>query len=133
MGRVGVVPASAREGRKRMEPGVIHIISEIGGCIIGLPPDTEGITQSLRSFARRQSMEQLELKDPLSQDLGKWAHMAEFAICEYGIEGPVLIGTHKGERVLLGVSKRYGYPAPGAPLNDIIKVVRFPSTPAEGV
>jgi len=71
-------------------------------------------------------MESLELMDPLNQDLGKWAHMAEFAICQYGIEGPVLAGAHEGERVLLGVSKRYGYPAPGTPLDDIIEVVKFP-------
>ena len=112
-----------------MEPGVIHIISEIGGCIIGLPPDTEGITQSLRTYARRQGMESLELMDPLNQDLDEWAHMAGFAICQYGIEGPVLIGMHSGDRVLLGVSKRYGYPAPDAPLHDIIEVVRFPKRP----
>ena len=102
------------------------MISEIGGCAIGLPPDAEGITQSLRTYARRQGMESLELMDPLNQDLGEWAHMAEFAICQYGIEGPVLAGAHEGERVLLGVSKRYGYPAPGTPLDDIIEVVKFP-------
>ena len=109
-----------------MEPGVIHIISEIGGCIVGLPPDTEGITQSLRTYARRQGMESLELMEPLNQDLGEWAHMAGFAICEYRIEGPVLAGAHEGERVLLAVSKRYGYQEPGAPLHDIVEVVKFP-------
>ena len=35
-----------------MEPGLIHIISEIGGCIIDLPPDTEEIERSLRKYAR---------------------------------------------------------------------------------
>ena len=109
-----------------MESGVIHIVSEIGGCIIGRPLDTEGIIQTLRSYARRQGMEFLELMEPLNQDLGEWAHMAQFAICEYGIEGPVLVGAHECERVLLGVSKRYGYPMPGVPLDDIIEVVQFP-------
>ena len=39
----------------------------------------------------------------------------------------MLVGTHQGELVLLGVSKRYGYPLVGTPLDDITEVVRFPS------
>lgn len=109
-----------------MEPGVIHIISVLGGCVIGLPPDTEEITRSLRNYAHCQGMEPLELLDPSSDDLDEWTDMWSFAIGEYGVEGPVLVGTQQGDRVLLGVSKRYGYPAPGATLHDIFRVVRFP-------
>ena len=39
----------------------------------------------------------------------------------------MFVGTHQGERVLLGVSKRYGYPLVGTSLDDIAEVVRFPS------
>ena len=65
-----------------MEPGIIHIVSEIGGCVVGLPPDTEGITRSLRSYASRQCMQSLRLLNPVNQDLGDWAQMAAFAIRE---------------------------------------------------
>ena len=109
-----------------MERGTIHVISEIGGCILDLPPDKRRITKSLRTYASRQDMAHLELLDPLTDKLGKWADMANFAIENYRIEGPVLVGIHCGDRVLLGVSKRYGYPRPGEPLHDILKVVRFP-------
>ena len=111
----------------RVNPGVVHIISEIGGCIIDLPPDREAITRSLRRYAHRQGMKQLDLLDPSTDDLGEWADMGTFAIQEYGIEGPVLVGTHQGDRVLIGVSKRYGYPAPGASLEDLFWVVRLPA------
>ncbi len=108
-----------------MDRGSIHIISELGGCVIGLPPDKEEIARSLREYARRQKMERLELLDPSTDDLGEWADMGIFAIREHRIEGPVLVGTHRGDRVLLSVSKRYGYPGRGAPLHDIYRVVRF--------
>ena len=108
-----------------MERGTIHIISEIGGCVIGLPPDRKGITTSLRSYARRQGMEHLELLDPLTDALDEWAEMWNSVMREYRIEGPILVGTHQGDRVLLGVSKRYGYPGPGVSLDDILKVVRY--------
>ena len=108
-----------------VERGTIHIISEIGGCVIGLPPDRKGITTSLRSYARRQGMEHLELLDPLTDALDEWAEMWNSAMREYGIEGPILVGTHQGDRVLLGVSKRHGYPGPGVSLDDIFKVVRY--------
>lgn len=109
-----------------MERGTIHVISEIGGCTIDLPPDTEEITRSLHSYAHSRGMEPLELLDPSTDALGEWADMGHFAIREYRIEGPVLVGTHQGGRVLLGVSKRYGYPVPGTPLDDIIRIFRFP-------
>ena len=109
-----------------IERGTIHIISEIGGCIIDLPPDREGIATSLRSYARRQGMEPMELLDPSIDSLGEWAEMGHFAMGEYRLQGPVLVGTHQGDRVLVGVSKRYGFPGPGASLDDIIRIVRFP-------
>ena len=109
-----------------MESGTIHIISEIGGCVLGLPPDKKGITKSLRTYARRQDMAHLKVLDPRTDNLGEWADMAYFAIENYSIEGPVLVGIHVGDRVLLGMSKRYGYPGPRAPLHDIFYVVRFP-------
>ena len=98
------------------ERGVIHIITELGGCVIGLPTDKEQIASSLRDYARCQGMERLELLDPSAGDLGEWANMATFAITKHGIEDPVLVGTHRGDRVLLGVRKLYGYPAPGVRL-----------------
>ena len=53
----------------------------------------------------------MALLNPLTDDLVEWADAAAFATTEYGIEGPVLVGMHiEEERVLLGVSKRYGYP-----------------------
>ena len=83
-----------------MDPGVIHIISQIGGCMVGRPPNKEKITESLRNYASWQGMEPLELLDPSTDDLGAWADMGTFAISKYGIEGPVLRGTHRGERVV---------------------------------
>ena len=109
-----------------MEPGTIHIISELGGCEVGLPPDTEEITNSLRNYARCQCMEALELVDPPTDDLGEWTDMWTFAVSEYEIEGPVLVGMHQADRVLLAVSKHYGYPGPEAPLDDTVTVVRLP-------
>ena len=102
--------------------GVLHIISELGGCVVGLPPDKENITASLRKYACRQGMEHLRLLDPSTDDLGEWADMGAFAIMTHRIEGPVLVGTHRGDRVLVGVSKRYGYPVLGAPLHDLFRV-----------
>ena len=109
-----------------METGLIHIISEIGGCIIGDPPDKDGISKSLLTYANRHDMADLKLLDPPTDNLGAWAGMAAFAIEEYGIEGPVLVGTCRGDRVLLGVSKRYGLPAPESTLDDIFEVVAYP-------
>ena len=73
-----------------MERGAIHIISEIGGCIIDLPPDREGIATSLRSYARRQGMEPMELLDPSIDSLGEWAEMGPF---RYGGVSPDPTGT----------------------------------------
>ena len=109
-----------------MAPGVIHIISEIGGCVIGLPPDTEEITRSLQNYAQQHGMETLRLIDPDKDDLDDWADMVALVVGEYGAEGPVLVGTHQGERVLVGVSKRYGYPIDDESLEDIISVSRVP-------
>lgn len=109
-----------------MTPGVIHVISEIGGCVIGLPPDTEEITRSLRSYAQQQGMETLILLDPEKDDLGDWGDMVAFAADQYGAEGPVLVGTHQGERALVGVSKRYGYPADDESLEAVVSVSRVP-------
>ena len=58
------------EKEESMEPGTLHVISEIGGCIVGLPPDEKEITDSLRNYARREGLESLELVDPASQGLG---------------------------------------------------------------
>ena len=115
-----------REG-ENMEPGTLHVISEIGGCIVGLPPDEKGITDSLRNYARREGLESLELVDPASQDLCSWEEMVKVAVKEYRVEGTVLVGTHDGDRSLVGVSKRYGLPVPGASLEDIVTVVRLPA------
>ena len=109
-----------------MTQGIAHIISEIGGCVIGLPPDTEGITRSLRSYAQQHGMEMLKLIDPYKDDLESWADLVASVVGEYGIEGPVLVGMHEGERVLVGISKRYGYPADDELLRDIILVSKFP-------
>ena len=53
--------------------------------------------------------------------------MVNVAVREYRVGGPVLVGTHDGYRSLVGVSKRYGLPAPGASLEDIVTVVRLPA------
>ena len=108
------------------ESGLVHIISELGGCIVDLPPDREAITKSLRKYARLKDMERLNVIDPSTDDSDEWADLSAFAVREYGVQGPVLVGTHRGDRVLVGVSKRYGYPAPGDPLHDIFRVVRLP-------
>ena len=108
-----------------MEPGILHVISEIGGCILGLQPDEEKVTDLLRSYARREGLQSLELVDSVAQDLGDWEEMVNVAIKEYGIEGPVLLGTHNGDRSLVVVSKRYGLSAPGESLEDIVTVVRL--------
>ena len=71
-------------------------------------------------------MEPMELLDPSIDSLGEWAEMGNFAMGEYRIQGPILVGRHQGDRVLVGVSKRYGLPGPGASLDDIIRIVRFP-------
>ncbi len=105
---------------------VLHIISEIGGCIVGEPSDEEGIEDSLRGYAFRHEMEGMKVIDPVTGDLGDWNDMAEHAVTNFGTEGPVLVGTHGDDRVLVGVSKRYGYPGPGESLRDIIRVVRLP-------
>ena len=110
-----------------MEQGVIHIISEIGGCVIDLPVDSEGIAKSLHNYAGRHGMESMELLDPEATNLGEWAGMAGYAMARYRIEGPVLVGQHDGERVLVGVNKRYGYPGPGVSLEPTYKVVTFSS------
>ena len=103
--------------------GVVHIISELGGCIVDMPTDKEEIARSLSDYARCQGMERLKLLDPSTGDLGEWANMATFAITKHGIEDPVLVGTHRGDPVLLGVRKLYGYPPPGVPLPpDILRV-----------
>ena len=105
-----------------VETGVIHIIGALGGCVIDMPPDKEGNARYLRDYALCQGMGQLELLDPAVGDLGEWTNMANFAIAKHGIEDPVLVGTHRGDRVLLGVAKYYGYPMPGAPLPpDIVR------------
>ena len=107
------------------EGGLIHIISELGGCIVDLPPDREAIMKSLRKYARLRDMERLNVMDPSTDDSGEWADLSTFAVRECGVQGPVLVGTHRRDRVLVGVSKRYGYPAPGAPMHDIFRVVRL--------
>ena len=108
------------------EGRVLHIISEIGGCVIGLPTDKEGIEVSLRRYALRHEMDDMEVMDPGTDDLGDWIDIAEHAVTHFGIEGPVLVGTYHQDRVLVGVSKRYGYPVPDDLLHDIINVVRLP-------
>ena len=105
---------------------VLHIISEIGGCIVEETPDEEGIERTLRRYALRHEMEGMEVMHPATNDLGSWNDMAEHAVTNFGTEGPVLVGTHEGDRVLVGVAKRYGYPGPGESLHDIINVVRLP-------
>lgn len=121
------------------EPGVIHIISEIGGCVVGRPPDVDGISRSLRFYAAEQGLEGLEvIKLPgqtrrggksfaAGESLGEWADIAEYAARECGIEGAVLVGRHQGQRALVGVSKRYGYPMPGASLDDEHLLIQFPT------
>ena len=121
------------------EPGVIHIISEIGGCIVGGPPDTDGISHSLRLYAAEQGLEGLEaIKLPVKarrggqartdgESLGEWGDLAEYAVRKWGVEGVALVGRHEGQRVLVGVAKRYGYPAPGASLDDRQIRIQFPS------
>lgn len=106
------------------EGSLIHIISELGGCIVDLPPDREAIERSLRKYARLQDMERLNVVDPSTDDSGEWVDLSTLAIRQYGVQGPVLVGSHQGDRVLVGVSKRYGYPAPGSPLHDTFRVVR---------
>ena len=109
------------------EPGVIHIISESGGCVVGLPPDVDGITRSLRFYAEAQGLEGLAVINPSGENLGEWADIAEYAARKCGIEGPVLVGLHRGQRALVGVSKRYGYPGPGASLDDEHILIQFPT------
>ena len=108
------------------EGRVLHIISEIGGCVIGLPTDREGIVGSLRRYALRHEMEGMEMMDPETDDLGDWTDIAEHAVTNFGVEGPVLVGIYEQDRILVGVSKRYGYPVRDDLLHDIIKVVRLP-------
>ena len=50
-----------------MDPGVIHIISEIGGCVVGRPPNKEKTTASLRNYASWQGMEPLELLEAVCE------------------------------------------------------------------
>ena len=88
-----------------METGLIHIISEIGGCIIGDPPDNKGITNSLQTYANRQDMADLKVLDPPTDNLGEWAGMAAFAIEEYGIEGPGACRNPPGRSRSLWVSR----------------------------
>ena len=107
-----------------VEQGVVHVIRELGGCEVGLPPDREGTTRSLREYARRRNMVGLKLLDPSTDDLGEWAKMVAFADREYDIKGPVFVGTHRRDQVLLGVSTLYGLPAYGAELGNL--VVEFP-------
>lgn len=108
------------------EGSLIHIISELGGCIVDLPPDRQAIMKSLRKYARLQDMERLNVMDPSTGDSGEWADLSMFAARKYDVQRPVLVGTHRGDRVLVGVSKRYGYPAPDAPLHDTFRVVKLP-------
>lgn len=108
------------------EPGVIHIISEIGGCVVGRPPDVDGISRSLRFYAEEQGLEGLQAINPAGASLGEWADIAEYAARKCGVEGPMLVGRHQGQRALVGVSKRYGYPGPGASLDDEHIRIQFP-------
>ena len=109
-----------------MVSGAIHIIWEHDGCIPDLPSDTEVTTRSLRDYAKQQGMEMLELLDPDNDDLGDWANMVAFAIGEYGLRGPMLAATHRGERVLVGVLNWYGYPSEEGVFGRQITVSRFP-------
>ena len=108
-----------------VKSGLIHIISELGGWVVGLQPDKESIARSLYEYARHQDMEHLKLLDPSIDDLGEWGEMVVFAFRQ-GVVGPVLVGRHMGDQVLLGVSNRYGYPAPGASAEALFRVVKFP-------
>lgn len=121
------------------EPGIIHIISESGGCVVGLPPDIDGISRSLRFYAAEQGLEGMEvIRLPgktrrggqgftAGENLGEWADIAEYAARKCGIEGAVLVGRHQGQRALVGVAKRYGMPAPGASLDDEHILIQFPT------
>ena len=108
-----------------VKSGLIHIISELGGWVAGLQPDKESITRSLYEYARHQDMEHLKLLDPSIDDLGEWGEMVVFAFRQ-GVVGQVLVGRHMGDQVLLGVSNRYGYLAPGASVEALFRVVKFP-------
>ena len=127
------------------EPGVIHIISEIGGCVVGGPPDVDGISRSLRFYAEEQGLEGLDVINlpgkprrggkgransetgaADGESLGEWADIAEYAVRKWGAEGVALAGRHEGQRALVAVSKRYGYPAPGASLDDRHIRIQFP-------
>ena len=106
--------------------GHIHIISQYGGCVVGLPPDAAQITDPLHAYTAQRGMAELELIDPKTDDLGEWADMVATAIEDCSTEGPVLVGRHRGGRVLVGISKLYGLLLPDAPLHDTHRVVRFP-------
>ena len=130
VGVVLPVPALRLSLKKRLkkvtrviEQGVVHIITHLGGCTVGLPIDREWITASLREYARRQDMMGLNVLDPSADDLGEGAEIVEFAIRDYEIEGPVLVGTHRGHQVLLGLFTLYGLPSGRVALGD--RVVKF--------
>lgn len=85
-----------------MEPGVIHIVARIDG-ILGMPPDTEWIIDSLKSYARRRGIVSMQVLDKVTGDLGEWRDMVEYAHWEYRVLRPVVVGIHGGDRVLVGV------------------------------
>ena len=110
-----------------IEKGVVHIISELGGCVVGQEPDVAEISESLRDYARRNEMNSLGLPNPASDVLGEWLEIVAFAVARHGTEGPVLVGWNEGQRVLVGLKKRYGYPGPRDSFDDISGVFEFPS------
>lgn len=109
-----------------MVTGTLHIISELGGCVVGLLPDDQGIAMSLRAYAQEKDLELLDLLYPESQDLGEWEDMVNLAIEEFRIEGPVLVGNHGGVPTLVGIHKRYGLPVDREAWEDAVTVVRLP-------
>ena len=120
-----------------MRSGFIHIVSKHGGCEFAAPNpagQTAGLSDSRHSgqivasldeYAGLQGIESPEFLYPWTKELGEWKDMADYAVRYYGIVGPALVGTHKGRRILVGATMRYGYPATNEELDDFVAVVRF--------
>lgn len=70
---------SKLEDRPIRNSSHIHIVSQYSGCVVGLPPDTAQIADTLYSYATQQEVVELELLDLGTDDLGEWADIVASA------------------------------------------------------
>ena len=109
----------------------------LGGCEVAAPdaadrppvllsaPTWDEIASSLHEYARSLGMESTELILPLDIELTDWADMADYAVRHLGIEGPVLVGTQAGRRVLVGAEIRLGHPGTDDDIEQAAEIVTF--------